>query len=141
MKWETDVSVLRPIPAVTTQSAPFWDACLRRELLFQRCDACSAAVFPPQPYCRTCLHDKLHWEQSCGTGTLLTYSVIWRAQTPAFEVPYAAAVVELDEGYELITNIVDSPLADLQIGQPVEVHFVDIRPDFAIPCFRVVQQS
>ncbi|WP_375501525.1 Zn-ribbon domain-containing OB-fold protein [uncultured Jatrophihabitans sp.] len=126
------------MPVPTTASAPFWDGCYRRKLLFQRCDSCAAAVFPPQPYCRHCLGDELHWQESSGIGELVTFSVIHRAQTPAFEVPYAAAVVRLNEGYEIITNIVDSRLDEVEIGQRVAVHFVDIRPDFAIPCFRIV---
>lgn len=130
-------SNLRPVPHPTTLSRPFWDACNRRVLKVQRCEACGTHVFIPQVFCSRCLGTDLVWVESRGEGAVVSYTVIWRAQTPAFDAPYVVAIVQLDEGYEMLTNIVDLEPTDVSIGARVRIKFVEITSDATLPCFEL----
>ncbi|GAA4877298.1 OB-fold domain-containing protein [Pseudonocardia benzenivorans] len=131
-------SVTRPVPVPTPLSAPFWAACRENRLLVQRCDACGAHIFTPQEFCRACHATSLTWVESAGRGHIVTFTVIGRPQTPAFETPYVVAVVELEEGYEMITNIVGGPAEDVRIGDAVRVRFIPVTDEITLPCFEVV---
>lgn len=127
----------RPVPHPSPLTAPFWAACRDGRLLVQRCDKCGAHVFIPQEFCRACQADTLTWVESSGRGHVVTYTVVWRPQTPAFEVPYVVAVVRLDEGYEMLTNIVGTPPEAVAIGGRVRVHFAPVTDAITLPCFEV----
>lgn len=128
----------RPVPRPTPLTRPFWDGCRERRLLVQRCHDCGAHVFIPQEWCAECLGNDLRWVESSGTGEVVTYTVVSRSQTPAFETPYVIAVVRLAEGHEMMTNIIGPDATAVQIGDPVEVSFVPIDPDVTLPCFQRV---
>lgn len=121
----TDTTGARPVPTPTQLSRPHWDACRRRELTFQRCDACRQAVFPPSPACWRCGGASLTWEQSAGTGSVYSHSTVWRPQTPAFDAPYSVAVVAVDEGWHLFTNVVGCHPDEVHTGLRVRVSFVE----------------
>ncbi len=127
----------RPVPHPTSLTAPFWQACRENRLLTQRCDKCGAYVFTPQRFCRVCHADALTWVESAGRGRIVTFTVVWRPQTPAFDPPYVVAVVRLDEGYEMLTNIVGAPADDVAIGAAVRVRFVPVTDAVTLPCFEV----
>jgi len=78
------------------------------------------------------------WEEARGTGTVYTFSVVHRNDLPPFNerVPYVAAVVELDEGPRMMTNVVDCDVATVRVGMPVEVTFRAIDDTVTIPVFR-----
>jgi uncharacterized OB-fold protein len=78
------------------------------------------------------------WEDARGTGTVYTFSVVHRNDLPPFNerVPYVAAIVELDEGPRMMTNIVDCDTDDVAVGMAVEVAFRTIDEDVAVPVFR-----
>lgn len=124
-----------PLPRPTAVSQPFWDGCARGELLFQRCGRCAAVGFPPSEHCRACLARALVWEAGGGRGELYTWSVVRRPVTPAFEVPYAVAVVTLDEGYQMMTNIVDAAVDQLRVGLRVRVVFHQVGDGLYLPYF------
>jgi uncharacterized OB-fold protein len=94
-------------------------------------------VFIPQEFCSACRSTDLSWVESAGTGVVVTYTTVWRPQTPAFEVPYIVAVVRLDEGYEMLTNLVGTRTDDVTIGARVRVEFCDITAEVTLPCFIV----
>jgi uncharacterized OB-fold protein len=121
------------VPSVIT--APFWDACRRGELLFQRCGHCRAATFPPTDFCRSCQERELGWERSSGRGALYSWTVVHRPVTPAFVTPYAPAIVTLDEGYEMVTNIINTKPRQLRAGLPVRVAFFDVDGGMVLPYF------
>lgn len=127
----------KPLPAPTTLSRPFWDGCRDSRLLVQRCSTCGAHVFLPQEFCPSCLGIDLEWVEGAGKGVIVTFTVIGRAQTPAFSAPYVVAVVRLDEGYEMLTNIVGTEPNGVMIGSRVEVNFVRENDEIALPCFRL----
>jgi uncharacterized OB-fold protein len=128
----------RPLPHATEISQPFWDGCRRQELLIQQCRACGRHVFIPQAFCPHCLATGLDWIRAAGTGSVVTFTVVWRPQTPAFEVPYVIAVVQLDEGVDLLTNLTDVTPEQVAIGMRVEVRFVDVAPEATLPFFAPV---
>lgn len=94
-------------------------------------------MFIPQHFCRECQASTLAWVESGGTGRIVTFTVIWRPQTPAFEAPYVVAVVRLDEGYEMLTNIVGGASEDVAIGAAVRVCFEPVTDAITLPCFEL----
>ena len=125
-----------PLPAPTRLSQPFWDACQREQLLVQQCSDCDGLTFIPQPACKHCLSPRLEWTEVSGKGTVYSYTVVWRPQTPAFPVPYVVAIVDLDEGCQMMTNVVDCDPADVHVGMRVAAHFRRMSDEITLPYFR-----
>jgi uncharacterized protein len=115
---------------------PFWDGCAAGELRFQRCRGCRAAQFPPAEICRACLATDLAWERSAGLGTLYSWTVVHRPVTPAFSVPYAPAIVDLDEGYPMMTNLIGLTPDAITPGLAVRVEFHETGGGLHLPYFR-----
>lgn len=125
-----------PVPHATSHlSLPFWQGCQSRELRYQRCEACGLANFPPTEHCRECLSAQVHWEPSGGFGEIYSWTVVYRPVTAEFEPPYAPAIVTLDEGYQMLTNVVGVPPEDLRIGMRVRVQFHSVDPGVTLPYF------
>jgi uncharacterized OB-fold protein len=116
-------------------TAPFWQGCAAGQLLFQRCGSCAAANFPPAEHCRQCLSTDLGWERSSGNGVVYSWTVVHRAATPVFETPYAPAIIDMAEGYQILTNIVDADIAQLRVGLAVTVDFRAVGDDLWLPYF------
>jgi uncharacterized OB-fold protein len=115
---------------------PFWDGCAAGELRFQRCRGCRAAQFPPSEVCRACLGTDLSWERAAGTGTLYSWTVVHRPVTPAFAVPYAPAIIDLDEGHQMISNLIGLAPGRIVPGLPVQVEFHPAGGGLRLPYFR-----
>jgi uncharacterized protein len=115
---------------------PFWDGCAAGELLFQRCRGCRAAQFPPAEICRACLATDLAWERGAGLATLYSWTVVYRPVTPAFSVPYAPAIVDLDEGYPMMTNLIGLTPGAITPGLAVRVEFHETGGGLHLPYFR-----
>ncbi len=128
-----------PIPNPTPESRPFWDAARRHELMLPRCRACGRYHYYPRAVCPHCLSGDLAWERVSGRGTVYTFSVIHRGLKgfPLGE-PYVLAMVELDEGPRMMTNLVgiEPDPATIRFGMPVEVVFEDVSDTVALPRFR-----
>jgi len=121
----------KPVPRPNADSAPFWDACNREELTFQRCQACGQAQFYPRSLCTACQATDLGWETSAGLGTVFTFTVNHRPPTPAFkdDVPYVIALVDLDEGFRMMLNVIDCAIEDVAIGTRVRIVFEPRGPE------------
>lgn len=126
-----------PLPRPTALSKPFWDACREERLVVQRCRDCAAYVFIPQPCCGECLSEDLEWVESSGRGTLYSFTTVWRPQQPTFEVPYTVVVVEVEEGWYMLSNLVGVAPEDVAIGTPLEVCFERRSDEITLPLFRV----
>jgi uncharacterized OB-fold protein len=89
------------------------------ELVLQRCASCGYRRFPPAPLCPECLSPDGDWVTDPGTGHIWSFCVYHRAYSPAFAalVPYVVALVQLDSGPSLVTNVLDRPAARVRIGQ------------------------
>lgn len=131
----------KPLPQPTPETEPYWEGCRQHELRMQFCTECQRFFFYPRLYCPTCLSDAVEWRATTGRGTLLTY-VINHRPAPGFEneVPYAIAIVRLDEGPHMMTNIVNTEITpeNLPAGMPVEVVFDDVNDSISIPKFQPV---
>ena len=127
----------RPIPVPTPETLHFWEGTRDGRLLLQRCTACATAYFPPRPFCPRCSCREVAVEEASGEGTLYSYVISHRPHR-AFDGPYSIAVVELDEGPRMMTNIVgceQTPEA-LELDMRVEVLFEPITDDITLPLFR-----
>jgi uncharacterized OB-fold protein len=128
---------MRPLPRPTDLSRPFWDGCRDGRLLAQRCASCERRYFIPSAFCPHCLSTDYDWAESTGRGHVVTTTVIWRPPTPAFDPPYVVAVVRLEEGYEMLTNLVGVAPEDDLIGAPVRVRFERESKEIALPFFEL----
>ena len=128
----------KPLPAVTEDGAPYWEAAKEGRLVAQRCTACGHLRFPPSILCPRCLAEDTQWATLSGRGTIYSFIIVHRPQHPAFfaDAPYNVAIVELDEGIRMHTNIVDCPNDQLAIGLPVEVVFDKVHDEATLPKFR-----
>ena len=97
----------RPKPTPETQH--FWDGTQAGELRLQRCDACANVYFPPRPFCPACASRKVSVFKASGKAQALQLRHPSPPRRPGFTPPYAIAVVELDEGPRMMSNIVDCP--------------------------------
>ena len=115
----------KPGPHPTPISAPFWEAASEGRLVMQRCDACGRWQHYPRNLCAGCWSAQLQWREATGTGTIWTLTVAHRPGHPAWvpEVPYAIAIVELDEGPRILANLAGDRPEELQIGDRVRVSF------------------
>ncbi|MDF1856434.1 OB-fold domain-containing protein [Pseudooceanicola sp.] len=110
-----------PKPDITETSAPYWSALERGALMFQHCANCGQNQLPARHECTNCLGTDLGWVESEGRGTLVTWVDYHRAYDPAFkdQIPYNVAIVELEEGPRLVTNVMTTEPEALRIDQPV----------------------
>ena len=126
----------RALPTPTT--LPFWDAAAEGRLSVQRCGPCGTHVFYPRLACPACGSRELTWVDVSGRATLSSY-VINHLPAPGFEDagPYVIAIVRLEEGPTMMTNLVDVVAApgQLVIDMPLEVAFED-RLGQVVPVFR-----
>ncbi len=127
-----------PVGPHGPDSAPFWEGAAAGELRFVRCAACGQPDFPAAPHCRSCLQNALEWQVSKGHGSLYSYTIVWRPVTPDFTTPYAPAVVELDEGYSMMTNLVGLDTDEIRIDMRVAVQFEALAGGLTLPYFRPV---
>jgi uncharacterized protein len=127
----------RPLPQPTPETAHFWEGARHGELRLQRCDACRAVIFPPRPFCPECASRSVSVFKASGRARLDSY-VINQRPHPAFDGPYAIALVALEEGPRLMSNIVDcaqTPEA-LVLDMPLEVVFAPQNDEISLPLFR-----
>ena len=125
-----------PLPRPTALSRPHWDGCKAGVLRVQRCRDCGQFVFIPQPICTRCQAAALDWVESTGRGVVYSYTVVHRPPRPAFAAPYVVAIVELAEGWHMLTNLVDVAPEAVAVGMPVEVAFRPVSDEITLPYFR-----
>jgi uncharacterized OB-fold protein len=130
----------RPLPEPTTEtSRPIWEGAKRGELLLQHCTACDADQYYPRPSCLACGSHALELRPASGRGTVFSYAVAHRPTHPAFDdmVPMVIALVDLEEGPRMTTNIVDCEPGQVRIGAAVELAFEDLEDGSKLPVFRL----
>ncbi|MFC1982805.1 Zn-ribbon domain-containing OB-fold protein [Chloroflexota bacterium] len=131
---------LKPIPVPNADTLPFWEGCKQHKLLIQRCKACGHHQFYPRHVCTNCMSLEPEFVPSTGRGEIYTFIVVHRAPTKVFEpeIPYVVAVIQLDEGVRMMSNIVDCPIDAVKIGMRVEVFFDDVSDSIALPRFKLM---
>lgn len=130
--------IQRPLPTPSADSAQFWQACREHELRLQKCDACGHLLFPPAARCPQCLSNSLAWTPLSGRGKVYSFVIYHRVYHPAFEksIPYVVALIELDEGPRLISNIVGCDPKSVRCDMPVSIVFHDISDQISLPQFQ-----
>ena len=133
----TEQQPRRPIPPDDPDLTPFWEGCRRHEFLLQRCKKCSHYIWHPRAYCGNCQSDDTEWVTAKGTGTVYSYTIVYQAAHPFFspQIPYVVAYIELDEGIQVMSNLIDVDPAKVEVGMPVEVTFEDVNDEFSVYLF------
>jgi uncharacterized OB-fold protein len=125
----------RPAPTVTPDTEFFWTGLRSDRLLVQRCDDCGRLRHPPRPMCPHCT--SLSWSAvpASGMGTVVSFVLPRHPRWPWFEDDPVVALVELEEGVRIVSNLVDVAPADVRIGLPVMVRFARFDDDLVLPLF------
>ena len=135
----TEKSVTKPIrPTINDVNRPFWDGCTHGKLLVQRCTQCGFRRYPAAGACPKCLSPGAEWEPLSGRGKVFSFIVFHRAYHPAWEskVPYVVAMIELDEGPMMMSNVVGVDPAALKVDDAVIVAFEALDEGLAMPVFK-----
>ena len=130
----------KPLPQPNADDKPFWEGCKRHQLQFQKCQSCGHVRWPPSIICPMCYSSDTEWIIAGGKGEVYTFVVYHQSYHPAFEgeLPYVAAIVELEEGPHILTNIVGCDPSEVKCDMPVEVAWEDITEEFSLPKFKPV---
>lgn len=136
-------TALRPEPRPTSETAAYWQATREERLTIQRCATCGQHQFYPRAFCTACLSEQLAWVDSAGAGSIYTFTICRVPAHPSMadKVPYAVAVIELDEGVRMLTNIVDSAMDRIRIGARVELRFERIGSTTVLPQFTLTDRD
>ncbi len=130
-----------PLPKPTPDTKPYWDALREHELQIQRCGDCNEAYFYPRSLCPSCLSGNVEWFRASGRGRLHTFTIVHAAgPKPVLPVPYVIAMIELDEGPRLMSNLVGvEPDSDqIACDMQVEIEYADVTDSCTLPRFRPV---
>jgi uncharacterized OB-fold protein len=122
-----------PLPKPTPLTQPFWDAAKQRKLLLPR-DSAGRYFFYPRPIAPGSMDDQLDWGEVDPSGTIYSFTIDRRGTAPAFvgQVPYVIAIVELDAGPHLTTNIIGCEVDDVRVGMRVEAVFEDVSDEITL---------
>jgi uncharacterized OB-fold protein len=125
----------RLAPSMTADTQFFWEGVRAHRLLIQRCGSCGVLRHPPRPMCPQC--QSLEWDaiESSGRGTVFSFVIPHHPPLPWFPEPYVVALVDLEEGTRLVTNIVGVAPESVTIGMPVVVRFEHFDGDVVLPLF------
>ncbi|MSQ42341.1 MAG: Zn-ribbon domain-containing OB-fold protein [Dehalococcoidia bacterium] len=129
----------KPLPAPTPETQEYWDGLKRHELRIQRCRDCSRHYFYPRPFCPHCYSRNVEWTTVSGKGKLHTFVINYRpARGFESDVPYVIAIVELDEGARMMTNLINVQPDPQHVtaDMPVEIVYDDVTPEVTLPKFQ-----
>ena len=126
-----------PLPVPSSATEAFWAAAREARLVLPRCDGCGFHWFPPSLACPRCGFERYSWIPASGRGTVFSFVVYHRVYHRAFKnkVPYVVAVIELEEGPRLISNVVGIAPENVRCDMPVSVVFEELRDGIRIPKF------
>jgi uncharacterized OB-fold protein len=136
-----NVEYTKPLPTPSPVSQPFWDAAKQHRLGFQRCRVCGTRVFYPRDFCPgpNCFGiATLDWVESSGKGWVYAHTISYQPAHPSFadDVPYVLAIIELEEGWRMNSNVINTPPDQVRIGMRVEVVWDDVTAEFSLPKFQ-----
>ena len=127
----------RPLPAASEDTKPFWDYCQNKELRVQKCDDCGFHRLPPSILCPRCMSTNYQWVKVSGKAKVFTWQLSHQVLYPAFDTPHNVAIVELEEGPRMHTNIVNCANEDIHIDMLVELVFEKVEDqDWWMPKFQ-----
>ncbi|WP_235736381.1 bifunctional MaoC family dehydratase N-terminal/OB-fold nucleic acid binding domain-containing protein [Nocardioides alcanivorans] len=132
---------LRPRAAINLDNQFWFDAAKEHRLVIQRCASCQQLRHPVGPECSHCQSFEWDTVEASGRATLYSFTVAHHPKHPAFDYPLVIAVVELEEGTRLITNLVGIAPEDAEIGMALELEWLDADPDLTLPVFRAASAA
>lgn len=126
------------LPRPTPETRYWWERCREHELFIQRCLACGGTQFYPRATCSSCLGRQLEWVGTSGFATVETFTIcrVPVAEAYAGDLPYVVAIVRLEEGPTMMTNIVECDPEAVATGMPLEVVFERRSEEITLPQFR-----
>jgi uncharacterized OB-fold protein len=125
------------------EATPHWKAAREGRLLMPACESCRRSVWPPSANCPSC-GGGIVWNERSGRGTIATFSVVRRPVQPEWKerAPYVVALIDLEEGGRLLSNVVDCTPEQLSIGAPVTSAFVETTdPELGLVVFRLADTA
>jgi hypothetical protein len=125
----------RPIPLPSSLSAPFWEATRQGVLTVPHCSRCDRWFFSPEVVCPGCLGPDWIYRAVAGTGSVYSVTVVHRAPGPGFQTPFALAVIDLDEGARMLSQVVGLPPEQVRIGLRVRVRMHALTAEITLPEF------
>jgi hypothetical protein len=139
----TEAEYRKPLPHLTTTNRPFWEAAHQHKLTVQRCRDCGEHIFFPRPLCPQCYSSNIEWAEVSGRGKVYSFTIVRRPTVRGFDqdAPYIYAVVELEEGPRMVTNIVGCLLDEVRVGMPVEAAYEDVTPEISLVKFRPIAKG
>jgi len=131
----------RPLPQpITPETKPFWDGLREQKLMLPKCGDCSRVFFYPRIICPHCQSRNVGWIQGSGRGKLHSFEIAYQTISRAFKVkpPYVLAMVELDEGVRLLSNLIDiePDPKKIKCDMPVEIVYQKLTDEVTLPLFR-----
>jgi uncharacterized OB-fold protein len=128
---------LKPLPHPAPESEPFWAAAKEHKLKIQKCNGCGNYWFPPSEHCPECLSADNTWVEASGKGRVFSFVTYQRLYNKGWEgeIPYVVALIELDEGPRLLSNLTGIAPEDVACDMAVKVVFDDVTPDVTLPKF------
>lgn len=129
-----------PMPTVTDSTAVYWQQAAVGRFVLPKCRECKRFHHHPRPWCPYCWAADLDWQEPSGKATIVTYTVVRQAPSPAFTAPYVLAIVELEEGPRMMANVIECNVDEVRVGMAVEVVF-ESRGNLALPQFRRVTST
>jgi len=130
----------KPVPVVNPWARPFWEAAREKRLIIQQCKDCEKHIFYPRIACPHCFSDQVAWVEASGKGKVYSFTVVKNNAPSAFitDMPYVIAIVKLEEGVQMLTNIVGCDPESVTCDMPVEVTFEELNDEFTLPKFQPV---
>ncbi len=127
-----------PIPVADEESEPFFRGAQERKLMLLRCSRCGAYRLPGRDRCLDCWSTESTWTQASGRGKLYSFGVMHQQYHPAFAsvIPYNFAIVELEEGPRLMSNVIGCANEDLRVDMAVEAAYDDVSEETTLVRFR-----
>jgi uncharacterized OB-fold protein len=130
----------KPLPISQPESDYYWEKAREHELWLKNCDDCNKTIFYPRDICPYCFSRNTIWIKSKGQGILFSYAIVFKSPVVSFQrnAPFIIAIVELEEGVKIPTNLIGiNPIdQNIRIGMPVEVTFDDVTNNYTLPKFR-----
>lgn len=131
-----------PIPYISPETAPFWSAARQGQLVLPVCTECETPIWYPKAFCSACGSLRVEWREMSGQGTIYSFTEVHRGEGLYREVAsFVLALIDLDEGARVLTNIVEAEPADLHVGQKVQVVFHEAGDEAALPRFRPAEAA
>jgi uncharacterized OB-fold protein len=129
----------KPLPTITDENRGFWEGCKVGKLRMQKCDDCGHIRYPISNVCPKCLSYNFKWSDLSGRGEVFSYVVFHQLYNKAFEkdIPYNVAMVQLEEGPRMFSNVVGVANDAVKVGDKLEVTFDSVTPEITIPKFKL----